>query len=117
MSVLVYTESDNGNFKKNALEVASYASEVAKQLGTTVTAISINANENENLGTYGVSKVLNVSNDQLKTFNAKAYAHAIIEAAKSEGAKVVIVSSSSDTKFLAPIVAAKLGAGYAPNAV
>ncbi|MBT8302308.1 MAG: electron transfer flavoprotein subunit alpha/FixB family protein, partial [Maribacter sp.] len=117
MSVLVYTESDNGNFKKNALEVASYASEVAKQLGTTVTAISINANENENLGTYGVSKVLNVSNDQLKTFNAKAYAHAITEAAKSEGAKVVIVSSSSDTKFLAPIVAAKLGAGYAPNAV
>ncbi len=117
MSVLVYTESDNGNFKKNALEVASYASEVAKQLGTTATAISINAKENENLGTYGVTKVLNVSSDQLKTFNAKAYAHAIVEAAKSEDAKVIIVSSSSDTKFLAPIVAAKLGAGYAPNVV
>ena len=117
MSVLVYTESDNGNFKKNALEVASYASEVAKQLGTTATAISINSKENENLGTYGVTKVLNVSSDQLKTFNAKAYAHAIVEAAKSEDAKVVIVSSSSDTKFLAPIVAAKLGAGYAPNVV
>jgi electron transfer flavoprotein alpha subunit len=117
MSVLVYTESDNGSFKKNALEVASYAAAVAKQLGTTATAISINSNENENLGTYGVSKVLNVSNDQLKDFNAKAYAHAIIEAAKSEDAQVVIVSSSSDTKFLAPIVAAKLGAGYVPNVV
>ena len=117
MSVLVYTESDNGNFKKNALEVASYASEVAKQLGTTATAISFNSKENENLGTYGVSKVLNVSSNRLKTFNAKAYAHAIVEAAKSEDAKVVIVSSSSDTKFLAPIVAAKLGAGYAPNVV
>jgi len=117
MSVLVYTESDNGSFKKNALEVASYASEVAKQLGTTATAISINSNENKTLGTYGISKVLNVSNDQLNTFNAKAYAHAIIEAAKSEDAKIIIVSSSSDTKFLAPIVSAKLGAGYVSNVV
>ena len=100
MSVLVYTESDNGKFKKNAFEVASYANEVAKLLGTTATAISINANENESLGQYGISKILNVSNDQLNTFNAKAYAKAIAQAAKQEGAKVIIVSSSSDTKFL-----------------
>jgi electron transfer flavoprotein alpha subunit len=117
MSVLVYTESDNGSFKKNAYEVASYASEVAKQMGTTATAIAFNSNENTNLGNYGVTKVLNVSNDELKTFNAKAYAHAIVEAAKSEEAKVIIVSSSSDTKFLVPIVVGKLGAGYAPNVV
>jgi len=39
MSVLVYTESDKGNFKKNALEVASYANKVATQMGTSVTAI------------------------------------------------------------------------------
>ncbi|MGB5435969.1 MAG: electron transfer flavoprotein subunit alpha/FixB family protein [Maribacter sp.] len=115
MSVLVYTESDNGKFKKNAFEVASYASEVAKLLGTTATAISINADENESLGQYGISKVLHVSNDKLKLFNAKANAKAIIAAAKQEGAKVIIVSSSSDTKFLAPIVAAELGAGYVSN--
>jgi electron transfer flavoprotein alpha subunit len=30
MSVLVYTESEEGKFKKAALEVASYAKEVAK---------------------------------------------------------------------------------------
>ena len=117
MSVLVYTESDNGKFKKNALEVASYASEVAKQMGTTATAISFNATENESLGHYGISKVLNVNNSQLKTFNANAFANVIAEASKKEGAKVIIVSSSSDTKFLAPILAAKLGAGYAPNVV
>jgi len=117
MSVLVYTESDNGKFKKNALEVASYASEVAKQMGTTATAISFNATENESLGHYGISKVLNVNNSQLKTFNAKAFAKVIAEASKKEDAKVIIVSSSSDTKFLAPILAAKLGAGYAPNVV
>ena len=117
MSVLVYTESENGKFKKNAFEVASYAKAVADQLGTSVTAISFNASENDSLGAYGVSKVLNVSNDNLKTFNAKAYANAVSQAVSSENANVVIVSSSTDTKFLAPLVAGQLKAGYVPNVV
>ena len=49
MSVVVYTESENGKFKKNAFEVASYAKAVADQLGTSVTAISINNSENDSL--------------------------------------------------------------------
>jgi len=117
MSVLVYTESENGKFKKSAFEVASYAKAVADQLGTSVTAISFNASENDTLGNYGVSKVLNVSDDKLKTFNAKAYANAISEAVSKESASVLIVSSSSDTKFLTPLVAGKLKAGYVPNVV
>ena len=50
MSVLVYTKSDQGKFKKTALEVASYAKAVADQLGTTVTAITINAGDTSELG-------------------------------------------------------------------
>lgn len=117
MSVLVYTESENGKFKKNAFEVASYACAVAKQLGTSVTAISFNATENDSLGAYGVSKVLNVSNDNLKTFNAKAFANAICEAVEKESTTTIILSSSTDTKFLAPLVTGKLMAGYVPNVV
>ncbi len=117
MSVLVYTESENGKFKKNAFEVASYAKAVADQLGTSVTAISFNALENDSLGAYGVSKVLNVSSDNLKTFNAKAFANAISEAVEKESATTIIVSSSTDTKFLTPLVAGKLKAGYVPNVV
>ncbi|WP_027077389.1 electron transfer flavoprotein subunit alpha/FixB family protein [Maribacter antarcticus] len=117
MSVLVYTESENGNFKKSAFEVASYATEVAKQLGTTATAVSFNSNENESLGDYGISKVLHISNDSLKTFNANAYALAVVQAAKQEGATTIIVSSSADTKYMAPLLAAALEAGYVPNVV
>ncbi len=117
MSVLVYTESENGKFKKNALEAASYAYEVATQLGTTATAIAINANDVESLGNYGVSKVLQVANEQLATFNAKAYANAIAQAAEKESATVVIVSSSADTKFLASLLTGTLKAGYVPNVV
>lgn len=117
MSVLVYTESDKGKFKKNAFEVASYAHKVAQKLGETVTAVSINTEDDASLGTYGVSKVLKVTNAQLDTFNAKAYANVLTQAAKAEEAQVVIVSSSADTKFLAPILTANLNGGYVPNVV
>lgn len=117
MSVLVYTESDQGKFKKVALEVASYAKEVATQLNTTVTAITINAEDVSVLGNYGVDKVLKVNNPILNAFNAKTYADVIKQAANNEGSKVVIVSSSADSKYLAPLLAVGLDAGYASNVV
>jgi len=43
MSVLIYAESENGKLKKVAFEVASYAKGVADALGTSVTAVTINA--------------------------------------------------------------------------
>lgn len=117
MSVLVYTESDNGTFKKIALEAASYAKAVADQLGTSVTAVAINANDTAVLGQYGVDKVLKISNDSLKSFDAKTYADVIKQAAQKEGSKVVVVSSSADSKYMAPLLAVGLDAGYASNVV
>ena len=117
MSVLVYTESEQGKFKKTAFEVASYAKAVADQMGTSVTAVTVNAGDTAELGTYGVDKVLHINNSDLETFNANAYASAIEQAAKKEDAKVVIISSSADSKYLAPILAIKLEAGYASNVV
>ncbi|WP_111309434.1 electron transfer flavoprotein subunit alpha/FixB family protein [Confluentibacter sediminis] len=117
MSVLVYTESEQGKFKKVAFEVASYAKTVANQLGTTVTAITINAIDTSKLGIYGVDKVLNVTNTQLDDFNAKMYANVIKQAAEKEGTKVVIVSSSANSKYLAPLLAVELNAGYASNVI
>ena len=117
MSVLVYTESEKGKFKKAALEVVSYAKAIANQLGTTVTAIAINAEHSESLGNYGATKVLSIKDDTLNTFNAKKYASAIAQAAKNEDAKVVVVSASADSKYLAPLLAVGLEAGYVSNVV
>ena len=115
MSVLVYTESDNGKFKKAALEVASYASAVASQLGTTVTAVTFDADDGSILGKYGVNKVLNISN--VSQFDAKNYAEALKQVSESESAKVIILSSSADSKYLAPVLAIELDAAYASNVV
>ncbi|WP_281777574.1 electron transfer flavoprotein subunit alpha/FixB family protein [Croceibacter atlanticus] len=117
MSVLVYTESEQGQFKKTALEVASYAKGVAKMLGVSVTAVAFNAEDTSTLATYGVDKVLNVKNDKLEKFNAEAYADALAQAAKKEDAKVIIVSQSANAKYLAPLLAVDLEAGYASNVV
>lgn len=115
MSVLVYTETENGKFKKSAYEVASYASHVAKEMGASVTAVAFNANDSMPLGDYGVSKVINVDEENLKTFAAATYAAVIAEVAKSQHSQVVIISSSADSKYLSGLLAAKLGAGYVPN--
>lgn len=117
MSVLIYAESAEGKFKKVALELASYAKKVAESLGTTVTAVTINTSDVSELGNYGVDKVLKVSNDKLNKFSARAYADVIKQAAQKEGAKVVVLSSTTDSLYLAPIVAVNLEAGFASNVV
>lgn len=117
MSVLIYTEFAEGKFKKVALELASYAKKVAESLGTTLTAVTVNAGDVSELGKYGVDKVLKVTDSKLDKFNAKAYADVVKQAAQKEGAKVVVLSSTTDSLYLAPIVAVGLDAGYASNVV
>ncbi|WP_333694699.1 electron transfer flavoprotein subunit alpha/FixB family protein [Flavobacterium sp.] len=117
MSLLLYAESAEGKFKKVAFELASYAKKVAESLGTSVTAITINAGDVTELSKYGVDKVLKVTNDKLASFNAKAYADVIKQAAQKEGAKVIVLSSTTDSIYLAPLVAVGLDAGYASNVV
>lgn len=117
MSLLIYAESAEGKFKKVAFELASYAKKVAESLGTTVTAVTVNTSDVSELSKYGVDKVLKVTNDKLATFNAKAYADVIKQAAQKEGAKVIVLSSTTDSIYLAPLVAVGLEAGYTSNVV
>ena len=115
MSVLVYTESDQGNFKKAALEAASYGKAIAEAMNTNLVALTFNAGEASELGTYGVEKVLNINS--VNAFNAKIYADAIKQAAEKEAATVVILSASADSRYIAPLLTVGLKAGYASNVV
>lgn len=117
MAILVYTESENGKLKKAAFEVASYAKGLADMMDTSVTAVTINTDNVEELKTYGVEKVLKVSNEQLSKFNADAYAEVVAQASKKEQAKVVVISQSANAKYLAPLLAINLEAGYTSNVV
>ena len=115
MSVLVYTESHQGNFKKAALEAASYGKAVAEAMGTTLTAVTFKSNDASKLKEYGVDKVLNI--ESINDFNAIIYADAIKQAAEKENTTVVILSASADSKYIAPLLAINLNAGYVSNVV
>jgi electron transfer flavoprotein alpha subunit len=90
---------------------------VAESLGTTVTAITINTNDVSELSNYGVDKVLKVNNSKLAGFTAKAYADAIKQAAQKENSTIIILSSTTDSLYLAPLVSISLEAGFASNVV
>lgn len=115
MSVLIYPEAVEGQLKKTAFELAAYAKALADRSGTEVTAITINAKNPDDLAAYGVTKVLDYQNDDLKGFNPKAAAEIIAGAVQKTDAKIVLISATTDGKYLAPLLAVKVSAGYVPN--
>ena len=120
MPVLIYAENAEGKFKKSIFEAVSYARAIADQNNTSLTAISVgdvDAAELAWLGKYGADKVLNVSNRKLKNFVNQAYASVIAEAAKKEGADIVVLSNSFSGHGLAPRIGVKLDAGVIDGAV
>lgn len=117
MSILIYAESAEGKFKKVAFELASYGKKVAESLGTTVTAVTVNAADAAELGKYGVNKVLQMGSGTLAAFNAHAYADALAAAVAQENATLVLLSSTTDSLYIAPLLSVKLKASFASNVV
>ena len=114
MSVLVFAENWDGRFKKSTFEAVSYASEIAKQMGTSATAVVVGNASDEDmkaLGKYGAAKVLHVKGDKLNTLDPGVYTGIIAQAAKACDAKVLVLSFTYTGKALAPRVAVRLKGG------
>ncbi|MGY6648792.1 electron transfer flavoprotein subunit alpha/FixB family protein [Wenyingzhuangia sp. IMCC45574] len=117
MSVLVFADNSEGVFKKATFETVSYAKAIADEMSTELVAITINAQQAEELKTYGANKILTVSNSDLSSFNAKQYAAVVANAATENASNVVVIGNNASGNSVAPLVAAQLKAGYASNAV
>ncbi|MCF6223613.1 MAG: electron transfer flavoprotein subunit alpha/FixB family protein [Flavobacteriaceae bacterium] len=117
MSVLVFADNSEGKFKKTAFELTSYGKKVAELAQTNLVVLTINANNASELSNYGAEKILKVTDEKLATFNAKAYADVIQQAAKKESSDIIIVDSTLNGLYLAPLLAVNLEAGYASNVV
>ena len=103
MAVFVYAENINGIYKKAAFEAVSYAKTVAGQLGETVTAISVNPTDSSDLlYKYGADKVINIKDEGLKNFSAKAYAKAVSEVAEGN---ILVFPHTTDASSIAPMLA------------
>ncbi len=117
MGILIYTESENGKFKKCALELASYGRAIADQWGVELIAASFNHNDFKTLGTYGVERLIQISDPNLEKFTAERYVTNLASVVKENGVKLVLLSSSANAKYLAPLLAVSISAGYASNVV
>tara|TARA_B100001059_G_scaffold123498_1_gene123469 strand:+ start:10024 stop:10977 length:954 start_codon:yes stop_codon:yes gene_type:complete len=117
MSILVYTESENNNFKKNALEVLSYGKALSKVINEKVICVSFNIDNTDALSSYGADKSIIINDKSLLDFKAKTYSSCISHIAKKEKSKVIILSSSADCKYLAPLLSVQLNASYSSNVV
>lgn len=110
MPVLTFIESSNGKIKKNGFELASYSCELAKLLNTDVVALTINVEDVNELSNYGIKKIIKVNNESLNKFSASSFANIISKVANQTNSNHLVLSSSLDSKYLAPLLAAEINA-------
>ena len=117
MSILVYIESKNNKPKKSSFEVVSYAKELSIKLSLELIVLTINIDEDSEINKYGPDKIININETSLQIFNAKIYADVINQVVNNFSSSYVILNGSADCKYLAPLLAVKLDAGYLSNVV
>lgn len=115
MSIYVYAENINGVYKKAAFEAVSYAKAIADKAGDTVTAISVNPTDSSDLlYKYGASKVINIKDEGLKTFSAKAYAEAFNQVADGN---IIVFPHTTNASSIAPMLSVIKNYSLITNAI
>ena len=118
MEILIFAETDDkGNLKKDAYEIASYASEISVENGGSVNALCFNASNAESLSDYGVNKIINSKNEQLKNFDPSNYSKCITEVFNNEKCNLLVLSSSSNSKHIGGILSVLTDASYVTNVI
>lgn len=119
MSVLVFVDQADGQVRKSSLEVLSYGSALAKQMGTSAAGIVLGSITDDlaALGKYGVTKIYQVNNNALNHFDAQLFTSVIAQAVAAVGADIIIFSNNVDGKAIAPRLSAKLKAALVAGAI
>jgi len=117
MAVLIVLESENGQLKSNSGELLSYGKALGSYMETDAFALSINCSEQTTIEKYGLKKAVEVHSEHLKSFNAKNYADCVAEVSQKLNCDIIVVSSSTNAKYMSGILAQKLQASYTNNIV
>tara|TARA_B100000575_G_C23036460_1_gene596596 strand:- start:46 stop:996 length:951 start_codon:yes stop_codon:yes gene_type:complete len=117
MTILVVIESELGKIKKSGLELASYGRKIADDKGLKLTAVGFNIEDYSVLNKYGVDKLYNVETGEDIFFDVDRYSETITKIVKEENASLIVVSSSSDGRYLGPVLSIKTQSAYISNVV
>lgn len=111
--ILAVLEQRDGALKRSAFETVSEASKIASELNLEAEAVVV-GNEISNIndiGNYGISKVVHLKSADLANYASSGYRDAIVNYATEIDADYIMLSNTSLGKDLAPRLAVKLGAG------
>ena len=111
--ILAVLEQRDGVLKRSAFETVSAASKIASELNLEAEAVVV-GNEISNIndiGNYGISKVVHLKNSDLVNYSSSGYRDAIVNYATEVDADYVMLANTSLGKDLAPRLAVKLEAG------
>ncbi len=111
---LVVAELAEGQAKRTTHSAIAFA----KQVGAPFAILAIGggaAGAAKELAAYGAQKVIVVDDAALANYVCERFAPTVVAVAKAGGYDTIALTASSFGKDLAPRVAAKLGAGYAPD--
>jgi electron transfer flavoprotein alpha subunit len=113
-ATLVVAELLDGDVRRPTHSAIAFA----KQIGTPFSILALGGGANaaaKELTSFGAQKVLVCDDPALKDYACERYAPTVAKAVKDGGYDTVALTASAFGKDLAPRVAAKLGAGYAPD--
>ncbi len=116
-NILVVAELHEGAVRKSTHSAITFAREVTKGGGSfSILVIGGGAKAAAaGVAAYGAAKLLVADSADLTNYVCERYAPTVAAVAKAGNFDVIVATASSYGKDLAPRVAAKLGAGYAPD--
>jgi len=117
--ILALVETDANGLKRSSAEVLTAARSLAEQWGSDVAAVLIAgpAEQAVHIGEYGIAEGIIVEHELLASYSMPGVATAVAQLATAEQAQILLIAATARGKELAPRLAVKLQAGYAPDCV
>ena len=112
--VFVFAQQVDNKLNGIALELVGKGKDLAKDLGTEVTAVLIGSDVmglTKELAEYGADRIIVVDDPELKEYRTEPYAHALAEVIKKYKPEITLVGATAIGRDLGPRVSARIHTG------
>ena len=112
--VFVFAQQVDNVIGNIAFELIGKGKELAKDLGTEVTAVLVGSNVKglaDELAEYGADKVIVVDDPELKEYRTEPYAHALASVIEKYKPEIFLVGATAIGRDLGPRVSARIHTG------
>ena len=112
--VFVFAQQVDNKLNCIALELVGKGKDLAKDLGTEVTAVLIGSDVmglTKELAEYGADRIIVVDDPELKEYRTEPYAHALAEVIKKYKPEIMLVGATAIGRDLGPRVSARIHTG------